>query len=163
MGYDIKKLDSVRAIIVPTKIKKSDMNKYGVDENEYKKFIRFKKADVQIRIIIKILNILKTENLSLKKANSDADYNQIDKRSVDSYHELWKFDDEIAFWLKLFTGELDPKKYTKLTGVKKFRDKRRLFLNEMPEMIQKKIISFFNEKPNCHNKRYNKRKRRIIR
>jgi len=27
--------------------------------------------------------------------------------------------------------------------LKKFRDKRRLFLNEMPEMIQKKIINFF--------------------
>jgi len=45
--------------------------------------VRFKKADAQIRIIITIGNILKIENLSLKKANSDADYNQIDKRTVD--------------------------------------------------------------------------------
>jgi len=118
-GYDIKKLDSVKAIQVPTKIKKSDLNKFGVDEKEYEQFIRFKKADAQIRIIIKIANILKIENLSLKKANSGADYNQIDKRTVDDYQEMWKFDDEIAFWLKLFTGELDPKKYTRKTGVKK--------------------------------------------
>ena len=44
--------------------------------------MRFKKTDiqVQIRLIIRVNNALKIENLSLKKANSDADYNQVDKR-----------------------------------------------------------------------------------
>ena len=143
MGYDIKKLDSVKAIQVPTRIKKTDLSKFEVKEEEYEQFVRFKKADAQIRIIIKIGNILKIENLSLKKANSDADYNQIDKRTVADYQEMWKFDDEIAFWLKLFTGELNPKNYSRKTGIKKFRDKRRLFLSEMPETIQKEIIEFF--------------------
>jgi hypothetical protein len=105
--------------------------------------VRFKKADAQIRIIIKIGNILKIENLSLKKANSDADYNQIDKRTVDDYRHMWNFDDEIAFWLKLFTGELNPKEHSERTEIKNFRDKRRLFLDEMPKMIQEKIIRFF--------------------
>ena len=118
MGYDIKKLDSVKAIQVPTRIKKSDLSKFEVNEEDYKQFIRFKKADAQIRIIIKIGNILKIENLSLKKANSDADYNQIDKRTVDDYQEMWNFDEEIVFWLKLFTGELEPKKYSRETGIK---------------------------------------------
>lgn len=145
MGYDIKKLNSVKAIQVPTRIKKSDLSKFEVNEEEYEQFVRFKKADAQIRIIIKIRNILKIENLSLKKANSDADYNQIDKRTVDDYQVMWKFVDEIASWLKLFTGELDPKKYSRKTGIKKLRDKRRLFLNEMPEMVQKKIIRFFEK------------------
>lgn len=144
MGYDIKKLDSVKAIQIPTRIKRSDLNKFEVDEKEYEQFVRFKKADAQIRIIIKIGGILKIENLSLKKANSDADYNQIDKRTVDDYQKMWKFDDEIAFWLKLFTGEFDPKKYSGKTGIKKVRDERRLFLNEMPEMIQNKIVGFFD-------------------
>jgi len=145
MGYDIKKLNSVKAIQIPTSIKKIDLSKFEVkeEEEEYEQFVRFKKADAQIRIIIMIGNILKIENLSLKKANSDADYNQIDKRTVEVYREIWNFDDEIAFWLKLFTGELDPKRYSRKTGIKKFKDKRRLFLNEMPEIIQKKIIGFF--------------------
>ena len=143
MGYNIKKLNSVKAIQIPTRIKKSDLFKFGVNEEEYEQFVKFKKTDAQISIIIKIGNILKIENLSLKKANKDADYNQIDKRSVANYQEMWKFDDEISFWLKLFTGELNPKKYTKKTGIKKFRDDRRLFLNEMPEIIQNKIIKFF--------------------
>jgi len=146
MGYDIKKLDSVKAIQVPTRIKKRDLTKFEVDEKEYEQFVRVKKADAQIRIIIKIGNILKIENLSLKKANSNADYNQIDKRTVDDYQEMWKFDDEIAFWLKLFTGELAPKEYLRKTGINKFRDKRRLFLNEMPDMIQKEIVGFFERK-----------------
>jgi len=144
MGYDLRKLDSVKAIQIPVRIKKTDLSKFEVKEKEYEKFVKFKKADVQIRIIIKIRNILKIENLSLKKANSNADYNQIDKRTVIDYQEMWKFDDEIAFWLRLFTGELNPKKYSRKTGIKKFSDKRRLFLNEMPETIQKKIISFFD-------------------
>lgn len=144
MGYNIKKLNSVKAIQIPTRIKKSDLFKFGVNEVEYEQFVKFKKADAQISIIIKIGNILKIENLSLKKANKDADYNQIDKRSVANYQKMWKFDDEISFWLKLFTGELNPKKYTKETGIKIFRDNRRLFLNEMPEIIQNKIIRFFD-------------------
>jgi len=115
MGYDIKKLNSVKAIQIPTHIKKIDLSKFEVkeEEEEYEQFVRFKKADAQIRIIIMIGNILKIENLSLKKANSDADYNQIDKRTVEVYQEIWNFDDEIAFWLKLFTGELDPERHSK--------------------------------------------------
>lgn len=143
MGYNIKKLNSVKAIQIPTRIKKSDLFKFGVNEEEYEQFVKFKKTDAQISIIIKIGNILKIENLSLKKANKDADYNQIDKRSVANYQEMWKFEDNISFWLKLFTGELNPQKYAKKTGIKKFTDNRRLFLNEMPKIIQNKIIKFF--------------------
>ncbi len=145
MGYDIKKLDSVKAIQVPTTIKKNDLSKFEVNEEDYEQFVRFKKADAQIRIIIKIGNILKIENLSLKKANSDADYNQIDKRTVDFYQEMWKFDNEIALWLKLFTGEILPKNQKRSIGKIKPKDKRRLLLTEMPEAIQKKIIQFFKE------------------
>jgi hypothetical protein len=145
MGYDIKKLNSVKAIQVPTRIKKSDLSKFEVDEEEYEQFMRFKKADAQIRIIITIGNILKIENLSLKKANSDADYNQVDKRLVDAYQEMWGFDDDITCWLKIFTGENNPKSFIKLTGKIKLRDKRRLFLDEMPEDIRNKITDFFKE------------------
>jgi len=142
MGYRIDKLSSVKAIQVPTRIKKTDLGEFEIDEKEYEGLMKFKKADAQIRIIIKIGNILKIENLSLKKANLDADYNQVDKRTVDAYQKMWGFDDETALWLKLFTGELNPRSYSKL-GKITLRDKRRLFINEMPEEIQVKIIDFF--------------------
>jgi len=145
MGYNIDKLSSVKAIHIPTRIKKTDLDKFVIDKEEYEALMQFKKADVQIRIIIKIGNLMKIENLSLKKANSDADYNQVDKRTVDAYQEMWGFDDEIALWLKLFTGELKPKSYAKLIVKTNLRDTRRLFIDEMPEEIQVKIIDFFKK------------------
>ncbi|MFQ3573700.1 MAG: hypothetical protein SNJ53_03605 [Thermodesulfovibrionales bacterium] len=143
MGYSIDRLSSVRAIHIPTRIKKTDLDKFEIFENEYRALMKFKKADAQIRIIIKIGNILKIENLSLKKANSDADYNQVDKRTVDAYQEMWGFDDEIALWLKMFTGEINPKSYSRLIVKKTLRDKRRLFVDEMPKEVQDRIIDFF--------------------
>ncbi|GAB6183600.1 PDDEXK family nuclease [Thermodesulfovibrio hydrogeniphilus] len=107
--------------------------------------MKFKKADVQIRVIITIGKILKIENLSLKKANSDADYNQVDKRRVDSYKEMWNFDDEIALGLKLFTGEINPYSYPEIVSNRNLRDNRRMFLDELPEYLRKKIINFFKE------------------
>lgn len=145
MGYKVEKIDSVEAIQIPTRIKKSEIEKFGISEEDFEGLMRFKKADAQIRIVITIGEILKVENLSLKKANSDADYNQVDKRRVDSYQKMWSFDDEIAYWLKLFTGENNPKSFAKLVGEVELRDKRRLFFDEMPEEIWTKIITFFEE------------------
>jgi hypothetical protein len=145
MGYNIMKVDSIKAIQIPTRIKKSEIEKFGIDEEDFEDIMRFKKADAQIRIVITIGDILKIENLSLKKANFDADYNQVDKRTVDAYQEMWGFNDDIACWLKLFTGENNPKSFIKLTGKLKLRDKRRLFLDEMPEDIRNKITDFFKE------------------
>ncbi|HAM38726.1 MAG TPA: hypothetical protein DCP53_04935 [Elusimicrobia bacterium] len=53
---------------------------------------------------------------------------------------MWGFDDEIANWLKLFTGEYSPK--TVRLNIK-LRDKRRVFLDEIPINIQNKIVEFF--------------------
>jgi len=144
IGYKIGKIDSVNAIQVPTRIKKSDIEKFGISEEDFEDLMRFKKADAQIRIVITIGDILKVENLSLKKANSDADYNQIDKRRVDAYQEMWNFNEDITLWLKLFTGENNPKSFSNLTGKVKLKDERRLFFDEMPENIRNNIVKFFN-------------------
>jgi len=109
--------------------------------------MKFKKTDVQVQIklVIKINNALRIENLSLKKANSDADYNQIDKRWVDSYREMWHFGDEIATALKLFTGEIKPSLHPEMLkiDVSQLRDPRRVFLTELKDEIVHEIISFF--------------------
>lgn len=143
MGYSIEKINSVNAFQIPTRIKKSEVEKFGISDENFNDLMKFKKADAQIRIMITIGNILKIENLSFKKANSDADYNQVDKRTVDEYQKMWNFDDEISFWLKLFTGENNPKSFPNIINNIKLRDERRLFLNEMPKYIQDKIIKFF--------------------
>lgn len=143
MGYDFKKIKNIRAIQIPTKIKKENLALYNISEDEYENFIRFKKADIQIQLTIEIAHIFKIENISLKKANSKADFNQIDKRSVKSYQEMWKFDDDIALWLKLFSGEILPQKYPELLEISILKESRRIFANEMPNNIQNKIIDFF--------------------
>jgi len=112
MNYDLKRLDKVEALQIPVRINKKYYDVYNIDEDEddYNSFVRFKKADAQIKLIIKIGKIIKYEYISIKKANSDADYNQIDKRTVDTYQEMWCFDNEIKKWLKLFSGDTVPNK-----------------------------------------------------
>ncbi|MFZ6017117.1 MAG: hypothetical protein ACOYU0_05830 [Nitrospirota bacterium] len=57
-----------------------DIERLGLKEDEdFEKLLKFKKTDAQIKIIITIGKIVKVENLSLKKANSDADFNQVVK------------------------------------------------------------------------------------
>ena len=91
-------------------------------------------------------DIYNLENISLKKANITAGFNHVDRRWVDFYQELWKFDNEIAMWLKLFTGEINPKtKKNLIKNSRNLRDKRRVFIKEMDESIQNKIIEFFNK------------------
>jgi len=144
MGYNIESIHSVEAVLIPTRMKKEDVEKLGFKER-FEELMKFKKADAQIRIIITIGKIIKVENLSLKKANSDADYNQVDKRWVDSYKEIWKFDEDIAFGLKLFTGEINPYYHPEIVANKILRDKRRMFLDELPENLRNRIITFFKE------------------
>jgi len=144
MGYDIKQIDSVEAIQIPTRMKMTDVQRLELKES-FEELMKFKKTDAQIRIVITIGKIVKIENLSLKKANADADFNQVDKRWVDTYKEIWKFDDDIAFGLKLFTGEIKPASRPEIVKNIALRDERRMFLDELPENLRSKIIKFFTE------------------
>lgn len=141
MDYDIRSLDSLEAIQIPTVLNKNNLSLYNISKEEYEKFIRYKKADAQIKLIIKIGDIVKYEYISIKKANKNADFNQIDKRTVDFYQSMWGFDDEIAEYLKLFTGETKPEKSIFIN----LKDERRVYLNEMPLLVQTKIVNFFDE------------------
>lgn len=139
MGYDPKFIKELNAEVVPVRISLKDVVKFGLDKNKVLEELKYKKSDVQVRIEMLYKSVYFVENISVKKANSDADYNQVDKRKVEEYRNMWNFDEEITTWLKYFTGELEPPK-----GLNK-RDKRRLFLDEMPEEIRNKIVNFFRE------------------
>ena len=146
MGYNSGEIDSLEAIQIPVRIKKEDADKMGLRDT-FEELMKFKKADAQIRIVITIGKIVKIENLSLKKANPAADYNQVDKRWVDTYKEMWGFDDEIALGLKLFTGEISPSYHPELIKVSSLRDKerQRIFLDELIDRLREKIVEFFRE------------------
>ena len=76
------------------------------------------------------------QNLQVKLVSNPQGFNQIDKRWVDKYVELWNIPEDITRILKLFTGEIKPTK-------KGLKDKRRMLLTEMDKSDQDKILNFF--------------------
>lgn len=99
------------------------------------------KADVQVQITRKNEDKLHIENLQVKLVSNQSGFNQIDKRWLDRYHELWNFPEHVFQNLKHFTGELPPK-------IANSRDSRRMFLDEFSEMEQKEILEFFTRNQN---------------
>lgn len=114
---------------------------YKISDIEYVKASKVRgqyKADIQVRvrIIIKLKSQEDLQNLQVKLVSNPQGFNQIDKRWVDKYVELWDIPEDITKILKLFTGEIKPTK-------KGLKDKRRMLLSEMDKNDQDKIVSFF--------------------
>lgn len=143
MNYDLSHIESIDAIQVPVRISRGNAHFFGITQSEYDEVVKYKKADAQIRLVIKLGNITRVENISIKKSNSSANFNQVDKRPVDRYQDMWAFDDNISMWLKGFTGALPPTHFTRF-GVVDTRASNRLFLEEMPPKVIENIISFFS-------------------
>lgn len=117
MGYELDKIESVYAEKINGSFK-ADLQ-------------------VQIKITIRFKTLIEAQNISVKLVSNPQGFNQIDKRWVVKYKELWNFDDEIERILKLYTGELPPYKDT--------RDKRRMFLDEMSKMEQERLMQWFRK------------------
>ena len=116
MGYDLKKIEKVKAIIITGS----------------------HKTDVQVQIKIYFKEAVAVENLSVKLVSNPQGFNQVDKRWVDKYVEMWNIPENITEALKLFTGEIKP-------GRKNLKDPRRMFLDEMEAKTQKFIVDFFSK------------------
>jgi len=114
MGYELEEIERVFAVVLP--------NKY--------------KTDVQVQVRIFLKKAVSAENLSVKLVSNPQGFNQVDKRRVDDYKEMWKMPDDVVALLKLFTGETLPAKPN-------LRDPRRMFLDEMTPEEQTKILDFF--------------------
>ncbi|MBF0379353.1 MAG: type II restriction endonuclease [Desulfamplus sp.] len=144
MGYIPEKIQKIFAIQIPVRINIQKAFELGISRDKYEETIKYKKADIQVRVEIIIDNMLHIENISLKKANRSAGFNQVDKRPVTTYQQIWNFDCNIAKWLRLFTGDILPNDILSNTELSKIKDKRRLFLNEIPANELDNIISFFS-------------------
>lgn len=141
IGYDYKKIKSLKVIAIPPRISKAKAIEFGATPEKVDDTIKFKKADIQIQLDITVDGVLYRENLSLKKANKGANFNQIDKRPVGTYQFMWGFDNNIATTLRKFTGEIIPNK----TEQKGLRDKRRWYLDELNEKDVAAVLRFFEE------------------
>jgi hypothetical protein len=86
---------------------------YNISEIEYVKAEKVKgsfKADIQVKIsvTIKLKNLVDIQNIQVKLVSNPSGFNQIDKRWVDKYCELWNIPKDIENILKHFTGEQKP-------------------------------------------------------
>lgn len=116
---------------------------YDLSEIEFVKAEKVKghfKADVQveIKIIIKLKNLTDLQNLQVKLVSNPKGFNQIDKRWVKNYQEMWNIPENILEILKYFTGENSP-------YIENPKDKRRMFATELSEKDQKTLLDFLNE------------------
>lgn len=113
---------------------------YKLNEIEFVKAVVLSgfKADIQVQITIKLKTAIDTENLQVKLVSNLKGFNQIDKRWVDKYVEMWQIPKSITDLLKQYTGEILPK-------IKNPKDERRTFANEFSETDQRKLLNWLNE------------------
>jgi len=111
--------------------------KYKLSEIEYVEAVKISgyKTDVQVQVTIKLKKAIDVENLQVKLVSNQRGVNQIDKRWVDKYNEMWEIFPTIVSILKRYTGEEKP-------SIKNPKDKRRMFADEFTEAEQKSIIKW---------------------
>ena len=111
---------------------------YSLDEIEYveAEVLHGVKTDVQVQVTIKLKKLIEAQNLQVKLVSNRRGFNQIDKRWINNYKDLWSIPEDIVKLLKYYTGEIKP--YKKGT-----RDSRRMYFTEMTLDEQNKILSFF--------------------
>jgi hypothetical protein len=96
------------------------------------------KTDVQVQVTIKFKKAIDVENLQVKLVSNTKGFNQIDKRWVDKYSEMWNISPKVISILKRYTGEEKP-------TINKPKDKRRMFANEFSEVEQKAILKWLKK------------------
>ena len=113
---------------------------YKLEEIENVKAVKISqgfKTDVQAQVTIKLKEAIDVQNLQVKLISSKRGFNQIDKRKVDKYAEMWEIPDKITTLLKYYTGELTPYKDS--------RDTRRMFADEFTNKEQAKLIKWIEQ------------------
>ncbi len=113
---------------------------YILTEIEYIKAVVLSgyKTDVQVQITIKLKQAIDVENLQVKLVSNLKGFNQIDKRWVDKYVEMWSIPLDITKLLKKYTGELSP-------TIKTPKDPRRTFVNEFSKKDQTILLDWLKK------------------
>lgn len=89
--------------------------------------------------VVRIFNNWQEDELArawLSKISSG--FNQIDKRWVYKYIQMWNIPDDVSEVLKRFTGELPP-------NIKNPKDLRRMFLDEFSKFEQELLLGFIEQ------------------
>lgn len=113
MNYDLECIEWVKAVVI-----------HG------------HKADLNVQIQIKLKYAIDIENIQIKLVSNKKGFNQVDKRWLHKYSELWNIPEDVYELLQYFTGELKPYKTDT-------RDPRRMFLDEMTSQERQCILNWF--------------------
>ncbi len=114
MGYNLKEIEFVEAVVI----------------SGYK-------TDVPVQVTIKLKKAIDVENLQVKLVSNLKGFNQIDKRWIDKYNEMWSIPDNIVKLLKKYTGEIMP-------TIKNPKDKIRTFVNEFSVKNQNILLKWLS-------------------
>lgn len=112
MQYNLEDIESVKAIVL-----------HGY------------KADVNVQVQIKLKTAIDTENIQVKLVSNKKGFNQIDKRWLSHYKEMWNIPNNVYKLLQLYTGEQKPDKQN-------IRDNRRMFVDEFTQEEQNLLLSW---------------------
>ncbi len=112
---------------------------YNLDQIEYVRatVLHGYKADVNVQVQIKLKSAIDTENIQVKLVSNQRGFNQIDKRWLSHYREMWSIPDDIYKLLQHYTGELKPNKQNT-------RDFRRMFVDEFSKNEQRQLLKWFS-------------------
>ena len=117
-----------------------EIMQYNLAEIEFVKAVKLSdfKTDVQVQVTIKLKEAIDSQNIQVKLVSNIKGFNQIDKRWVNKYVELWNIPFEIENILKLYSGEIKP-------TIINLRDKRRMFADEFLVAQQELVIEWLNK------------------
>ncbi len=93
------------------------------------------KTDIQVKINSRTKGV-SDNNISIKLVSNLSGSNQIDKRWLDTYVQMWNIPQNVASILKQFTAETPH-------GRMGTRSRKRIYLNELPPQERNLVISFF--------------------
>ncbi len=91
------------------------------------------KADVEVTVTTN--STQRIEKISIKLVSNQNGFNQIDKRWLATYSEMWKMPPEVIDALRLYVGETPPQKNS--------RDSKRMYLDELDGGTQAAVVEFF--------------------
>lgn len=101
------------------------------------------KADVLVTVAVKIKRksgdkeMTSVEKIQVKLVSNRSGSNQIERKYVDSYKELWHMPDDIADILKHFCGELPPREGCE--------DTKRMYMNDFTPSERDSLCHFLED------------------
>ena len=112
---------------------------YDLSEIEYVKAVVLHgyKADVNVQVQIKLKSAVDIENIQVKLVSNKRGFNQVDKRWLSHYKEMWNIPEDIYQLLQHYTGEVKPYRQD-------VRDSRRMFIDEFTSEEQSELLGWFN-------------------